>query len=181
MSGLNPKFSICAGCGEEKTMALYQKERGGTDYARSHCVPCWTVERNSYQKAYRAKHAERLKSADKEKYRKNIVSIKANAKRFYDKRRKTVYDHYGNMCACCGETNQLFLTIDHIENDGAQHRKEVAPGPTFYKWLVDNNFPKSFRLLCFNCNTGRYRNGGDCPHLASRAFQPSNWLMGMGG
>ena len=77
--------------------------------------------------------------------------------------REQVLAHYGGVCACCGETEPLFLTIDHVNNDGAKHRKEVASNH-LAKWLVDNDFPEDFQILCFNCNCGRQRNGGVCPH-----------------
>ena len=44
--------------------------------------------------------------------------------------RLRVLRHYsgGSMqCACCGETEVDFLGIDHIDGDGAQHRREVRP------------------------------------------------------
>ena len=26
------------------------------------------------------------------------------------------------------------------------------------------DFPEGFQILCFNCNAGKHRNGGRCPH-----------------
>jgi hypothetical protein len=78
--------------------------------------------------------------------------------------RQFVLDHYGAKCACCGEMEPLFLTIDHVNNDGAARRKEHGVGLRLYKWIVKHNFPSDFQILCFNCNCGRYHNGGVCPH-----------------
>ncbi len=76
------------------------------------------------------------------------------------------YAAYGNACSCCGERNPLFLSIDHINRDGYMHRKTGAlGGRTIYSWLRSRGYPKDgFRLLCMNCNTGREKNGGICPH-----------------
>jgi hypothetical protein len=74
-----------------------------------------------------------------------------------------VLAHYGAYCACCGERNRLFLTIDHVNNDGFLHRKTVYSAD-LPRWLIDNNFPKGFQILCYNCNCGKNRNGGVCPH-----------------
>lgn len=74
---------------------------------------------------------------------------------------------YGGACACCGETTPAFLTIDHVDGGGAEHRREV--GRDIYRWLVREGFPDGFRLLCWNCNCGRERNGGMCPHETQRA------------
>ena len=33
-------------------------------------------------------------------------------------------------------------------------------------WLRDNNWPRDrYQLLCSNCNQGKVRNGGVCPHV----------------
>jgi len=84
----------------------------------------------------------------------------ARTQRFRDLR-KQVLLHYGNKCSCCGETEPYFLAIDHINNDGAKRR---IFGNKFYTWIVKNNYPQDLQLLCHNCNYGKYRNGGICPH-----------------
>ena len=87
-------------------------------------------------------------------------------------RKQRVMDHYGGKCLCCGETGLLFLTIDHVDENGAEHRKEISPnfkgkgrsGDLFYRWLEENNYPDGFQTLCFNCNIGKHWNNGVCPH-----------------
>lgn len=80
--------------------------------------------------------------------------------------RKAVMGHYGGKCACCGESHDEFLTIDHKDNDGAEHRK-VVDGAALYRWLMKNGYPENFQILCYNCNIakGRY---GTCPHCYDR-------------
>ena len=73
---------------------------------------------------------------------------------------------YGNKCVCCGETTKEFLTFDHINGGGSKHRnvlKGKRAGYSYYKWIIDNNFPKELQILCHNCNQakGLY---GKCPH-----------------
>lgn len=85
-------------------------------------------------------------------------------KKYNDKCRQTVLNHYGAKCVCCGETVKQFLTIDHINGGGNQHRKEVGSGRNMMVWIIKNNFPKDFQILCFNCNCGRQLNKGICPH-----------------
>jgi len=75
------------------------------------------------------------------------------------------FAHYGTKCSCCGEGEPMFLAIDHINGNGNDHRKKIKKyGSAFYKWLVDQNFPEGFQVLCHNCNKGRWDNGGTCPH-----------------
>lgn len=76
------------------------------------------------------------------------------------RRRKSVIAAYGGKCTCCGESEWQFLSLDHINNDGAAHRREVRD---VYKWAEDNNYPNTLRVLCFNCNMARAFYGV-CPH-----------------
>jgi hypothetical protein len=73
-------------------------------------------------------------------------------------------NHYSNndpKCACCGERHYEFLAIDHIYGGGCRHKKEIKC--CLPLWLIKNNFPKGFQILCHNCNMakGFY---GKCPH-----------------
>jgi hypothetical protein len=72
-------------------------------------------------------------------------------KTYHQKRRLVVLNHYcgGDIkCQKCGQTNIDCLTIDHINNDGAKHRKSVN---NIIGWLIKNNFPDGFQILCMNC------------------------------
>ncbi len=88
-----------------------------------------------------------------------------NDKKFYRELRRRVIEHYGGKCNCCGEKELKFLAIDHIEGNGNQHRLSVLghKHASIYRWLVRNNFPVGFQVLCHNCNMakGCY---GICPH-----------------
>lgn len=75
-----------------------------------------------------------------------------------------VMNYYGPGCICCGEGDIRFLTIDHINDNGNTHRREVGSGHRLYRWLQSNGYPEGFQTLCFNCNTGRSLNGEICPH-----------------
>lgn len=80
--------------------------------------------------------------------------------------KRKVIESYGEKCQCCGEKESDFLTIDHVKNNGTQHRKEIGiirGGSPMWDWILKNNCPKDdFALLCFNCNLGRKLN--ICPH-----------------
>lgn len=87
-----------------------------------------------------------------------------------DDNREAALQHYGDKCICCGEDEPYFLAIDHTDGDGNAHRKKIKKyGSGFFKWLVDNNFPDGFQILCHNCNMGKHLNGGVCPHKTDNA------------
>lgn len=72
------------------------------------------------------------------------------------KPRRVVFEHYGKKCVRCGEDDIRVLSIDHINNDGAQHRKKLD-GKPLYPWLIKNEFPEGFQVLCRNCNWLKYK------------------------
>lgn len=118
------------------------------------------------QRAYHIRHknlrnqrARAKRAANPEKHREYE---RANRKKF----REEMIAAYGGECQCCGENHHEFLTVDHVNNDGASHRSQIGPR-TVYRWLRRNGYPKEgFQLLCFNCNCakGFY---GYCPHTNS--------------
>lgn len=78
--------------------------------------------------------------------------------------KKEVILEYGDCCACCGESDPRFLTVDHVNNDGKQDREQIGGGNSLYAWLRKNGFPKDrFQLLCWNCNLAKFHYG-ECPH-----------------
>lgn len=109
------------------------------------------------------RHARTAKSkwTEEDKARSRQYSAQRQARR-----RAECYQAYGGyICACCGETEPKFLTLDHINNDGGKFRKATKPsGSRLYDWIIKNGFPKEFQVMCWNCNSGRARNGGICPH-----------------
>jgi hypothetical protein len=93
----------------------------------------------------------------------------AKSKLFASKVKDDVFEAYGGyICSCCGETEPKFLTIDHIKNNGGSHRREdIAISKHLYRWLKNNHYPDGFQVLCMNCNLGKSRNDGVCPHKVS--------------
>lgn len=125
---------------------------------------------SAYKKKWAEKNKDKIRAKDK-KYRNN----NPDKVRLWDKNRKIrirnkVLSYYGGVppkCACCGEMEIKFLSLDHINNDGAKHRREIkSKGNNLYRWIVKNKFPSIFQILCYNCNCakGFY---GKCPHAES--------------
>lgn len=96
-------------------------------------------------------------------WERNKGRIKATAKQTRIRRRMKVINHYGGECQCCSEKKYEFLSIDHVNGGGRKHRASV--GANVDRWIIKNNYPTGFRILCHNCNfaIGMY---GKCPHQA---------------
>jgi hypothetical protein len=86
-------------------------------------------------------------------------------RRFYGALRREMVAAYGGCCACCGESEFIFLDLDHVNNDGKSDRAKRGNGQRLLVWLKANGWPRNgYQVLCCNCNQGKARNGGTCPH-----------------
>jgi hypothetical protein len=54
----------------------------------------------------------------------------------HQRNRDLVFAHYGEQCACCGESERLFLTIDHINNDGAAPAQSCRSDREWWQHLL---------------------------------------------
>lgn len=78
--------------------------------------------------------------------------------------KQQVFDHYGHACACCGEAEPEFMTIDHMAGGGNAHRREIGSAG-LYRHLRARGFPPGFQTLCFNCNWSKgHHPSNTCPH-----------------
>lgn len=97
-----------------------------------------------------------------------FVGMQKRNVNYQNRVRRAAFNAYGGaICACCGEIEEMFLSLDHIHDDGSKHRKAIEKeygSNNIYVWLKKNNYPPGFQVLCQNCNIGRFRNGGICPH-----------------
>jgi hypothetical protein len=106
-------------------------------------------------------------------YYRNKEARNAYAKQWREKMRRDILTYYSNKtltCACCGETEYTFLTIDHINNGGMKERREFkGGGHQFYRRIIKNKFPVGYQVLCYNCNCGRAKTPDKkCPHESKK-------------
>lgn len=148
----------CSGCGEDKPFSAFYPDKTHRLGVQSVCKECVKADR-------RARYA-----ADPEKYQaRNRTYWEAHRAQFSEvgrRLRARVLQEYGGRCACCGEMTPQFLAIDHVNNDGEAHRRELKGyGRAIYQWLKREGYPKDgrFQLLCHNCNMAKGLYGA-CPH-----------------
>jgi len=99
---------------------------------------------------------------------KGILSAQKNYHRLL---REQVIQHYGMKCNCPGCSEDLFefLTFDHVHGRSEEHKRQPHNGSGFsghnlVRWIIDNNYPATIQILCYNCNCGK-RTSKQCPHL----------------
>ena len=74
------------------------------------------------------------------------------------KKKIKVMEHYSGKppkCQICKETEIQFLSFDHIEGRKSIGHKRGFNGEKLAIWLIKNNFPKGFQILCMNCNCAK--------------------------
>lgn len=114
---------------------------------------------NAKAARYRASHPEQIK-ATQERFR----AKNPDAFRLYKLKQKIeMVNSYGGKCACCGETEIVFLSLDHINGGGTQHRRRMGQNKMMAE-LRAAGWPKDgYQILCMNCQFGT-RYGRECPH-----------------
>lgn len=152
------RIGTCTSCGIHGELARN----------RATCKACWNIK----QAEWRQKNLEQWTGLQKKYYRKKVADPawralqRVRTRDWWRKlKHEAIMAYGGYRCACCGETEPKFMSIDHIENNGAQHRREVWG---VSRWLKVNGYPKGFQVLCMNCNFGKFMNGGVCPHQAEK-------------
>ena len=79
-------------------------------------------------------------------------------------------------CNCCGENSHVdFLDIDHIAGKNQMDSEpelikldysSKLKGKGLINWIMENNYPEGFQILCHNCNVakGLIGNKNTCTH-----------------
>lgn len=156
----------CKQCGVVSEMA-----KGGA-CRRKVCKPCWNINQKAWRLANKESWAALQSKYSSKKRETNpqwVLKERQRAREYWRNLRVQALSVYGAACACCGEAQDEFLSIDHVNNDGAAHRRSLKTrGAGIWKWLRDQGYPRNFQTLCMNCNFGKHKNGGVCPHVLAR-------------
>lgn len=153
------KQKLCARCGVNPA-TIYGQIRKKYHY----CKEC----KRSYSNEWGSKNKEKVREwgIKSRKNNKEALRIQRKTQRWNIK--IEILTHYSGgkpQCKCCGEEHPEFLAIDHINNNGAEAKRNGEPkgGIGFYTYLRKNNYPEGFQVLCHNCNMAKAFYSS-CPH-----------------
>lgn len=158
---LRVQRKTCSKCHKRKRVTQFPRNRrkghGGDGYY------CWCKKCTN---AARSKHY--YSHIEQERARWKLYNYRSHWKKNRTlKYRSAVFKLYGRKCVCCGETHEVFLSIDHLHGGGHKHRGALGlKGDRWYAWLLQYRRP-GFQTLCRNCNWAKYRGG--CPHQKEKA------------
>lgn len=107
-------------------------------------------DRTSYMRQYRK--TEKYKAAGR---RYEDTTIYKAKKKIRKHKWLEVVAHYTKnrmTCESCNEDDMVVLSVNHINGNGTRHRKAIGfGGIKFYRWLIKNNYPEGYNILCMNC------------------------------
>jgi len=195
------QMKTCTRCSVEKPLAEFWFDKKKSRYL-AECLICQALRRAAYKEAnkerlkeknriWQRNNPERTKAAQErwkaknpdlarhraaEWYRENREMVRSRERERYHELKDQVYAAYGGYkCACCGEAEPKFLSIDHVNNDGNLSRKRYGygvgrqgGGMKLYYTIAERDFPPDYQVLCMNCNWGKARNNGVCPHETAK-------------
>lgn len=100
----------------------------------------------------------------------NSYQRKVYLRKYYHDLRSQVIKKLGGRCNCCGESKEVFLTIDHISplltipERRQLGMRRLKYSPSVYSAVRRSNYNKNiFQVLCYNCNCAK-RTNKFCPH-----------------
>ncbi len=162
--------NTCLDCKKDLPESEFHFHRGRP---RPACIACWKIRCSD---EYKRNKAHRIKRAIERK-RENPERTSEHGRTRRMKLKMAAFVAYSingiPECACCKNKILIHLTIDHINENGAEHRREInkgrkssnhgySGGCRTYIWLKQNGYPSGFQVLCFNCNFAKH-NLGSCP------------------
>ena len=103
----------------------------------------WYKRHPEKARKYKRELMRKYRAANPEKYRKQSREAKKRL-------REAVLEMYGRVCACCGFDDVRALTLDHIQNNGAEERKLLGERGV-YRRAIKKHRPDEYRTLCMNC------------------------------
>lgn len=141
----------CSHCKLFKNVSCFQRSKSRANNIHPQCKLC----RKRYEKT-RSSHTSEIGFLRRIKLRSRAFEIIANGKKI-------------ECCAnrlwnCCGEKNNpLWLSFDHIYNDGYSHKRALKLGSTsqLYLWIIKNpdEARKTLQIICMNAQVFKKRAG----------------------
>lgn len=110
----------------------------GKGLCKKHYLAQWNVENHDAVRKYRKGPRAKVWAA-KKNIRARLAALAA----------------YGGKCACCGESDVIYLQLDHIQNDGRADRALHGLGGRFYSSLKRRGYPLGLQVLCANCHNAK--------------------------
>lgn len=145
-------------------------------------------KRRIYAQRYKEKNRELYARLNREWIDRNRERYNQAKSEYRFKLKREAIRHYsgGTMCCAeCGFSGFDALCLDHIEHNGAAHRKELgcggrgmSAGTTMYERLKALGWLPGLQVLCANCNTIKEitrKRGRNYEQMVEATAGPTRW------
>lgn len=116
--------------------------------------PIIQTKKSIRHKKYYNNHLNELRKKHRDYYNSHKEQLRRYQRELRIKNKHDVIFHYTNgkmCCMACGYDVFEILTVDHIYGNGGKHRRAIN-SISIWQWLIRNNYPKAYQILCYNCN-----------------------------
>lgn len=161
------KTKKCSKCKKRRPISQFGRYVSAKDGLFPQCKKC--IQENN--RRYYIQNKEKVKKSVRRWRNNNPERVKENKRNERARLKQEMVEAYGGKCSCCGEMAIEFLTLEHREQDGAEHRRQLAKKNGVKRVRCDmiwrearrQGYPDCYTVLCMNCNfaLGMF---GYCPH-----------------
>ena len=127
-------------------------------YQRMKNDPHFKAVRRRNKLKYNKRHKEELAKKRRKYEKENPDKVRRWNRKAQRNKRLRIIEWLGGKCVGCGIKDMRVLQVDHINGDGAEHRRkhpnQNRVKEDIYQMLRDNRDEalKRYQLLCANCN-----------------------------
>lgn len=141
-----------------------------------------------YHRRYREANIERRRVWNREWIANNRERYNAAKYHYREKCKMEALIFYSNGAVCCkycGFDQIDALVLDHINDDGAAHRKAIgiagrgSAGMNTYEALKREGYPDGLQVLCANCNLTKEMKRKQAKRLENPHYTPM-WVSEYG-
>jgi hypothetical protein len=142
---MDEQLKVCSKCHRALPLTEFYDRKDVKDGKKYWCIDCNRIFSAEYHEDHKAESKE---------YQRNYARMVRSVALF-------IYSNGTNKCAICECGEYSKLCIDHPNNDGTAHRKELGiiggGGVAFANWLKKQGYPDGYRVLCKSCNSKQRR------------------------
>jgi hypothetical protein len=131
---------------------LDKNEKFNCYYYSNKCLVCLYENKIKWNR----QNKDKVKIQNKKSNQKRKINIRVQKREYRAKVKAKVFNYYKAVCSYCGESRVNCLVVDHVNNNGIEERKVIKNNTTLYNKIIKEGFPKSYQILCRNCNWKKF-------------------------
>lgn len=178
---LAKQAKVCTKCKIEKPFVDFSGNSDNYDGLQTRCRECMRLSdeqkkaRNQwYYEVGKEKHKVRRNAASKAWYymkREDPAfreASNAQSRATYEAGKLACFEHLGNKCCHCPESDLSILQIDHVNGGGCKELRSIKSRGQYFKKVMTTTPGVEYQLLCPTCNWKKRVKNRELPNLRDR-------------